>query len=82
MTARGFYNDDGIDYLRKRPDELLAEIHLPPVGRLRAVYKKLRRRGAFDFPVLGVAARLDEAEDGNVRRRAWCWAASRPRRWK
>jgi 4-hydroxybenzoyl-CoA reductase subunit beta len=67
VDARGFYNDDGIDYLRKRPDELLAEIHLPPGAGWRAVYKKLRRRGAFDFPVLGVAARLDEEEDGTVR---------------
>src|ERR671912_273841 len=65
VEARGFYNDDGIDYLRKRPDELLAEIHLPPAAGWRAVYKKLRRRGAFDFPVLGVAARVD-AEDGGA----------------
>lgn len=67
VEARGFYNDDGIDYLRKRPDELLAEIQLPPSTGWRAVYKKLRRRGAFDFPVLGVAARLDVAEDGTVK---------------
>jgi 4-hydroxybenzoyl-CoA reductase subunit beta len=66
VEARGFYNDDGIDYLRKRPDELLAEIFLPPSAGWRAIYKKLRRRGAFDFPVLGVAARLDTDEGGNV----------------
>ncbi|HEX3558348.1 MAG TPA: FAD binding domain-containing protein [Pyrinomonadaceae bacterium] len=66
VEARGFYNDDGIDYLRKRPDELLAEILLPPSAGWRAIYKKLRRRGAFDFPVLGVAARLDTDEGGNV----------------
>jgi 4-hydroxybenzoyl-CoA reductase subunit beta len=66
VEARGFYNDDGIDYLHKRPDELLAEIHLPPAVGWRAVYKKLRRRGAFDFPVLGVAARLDAEEGGPV----------------
>jgi 4-hydroxybenzoyl-CoA reductase subunit beta len=66
VEARGFYNDDGIDYLRKRPDELLAEIQLPPAAGWRAVYKKLRRRGAFDFPVLGVAARLDVEEGGAV----------------
>lgn len=59
VEAAGFYNDDGIDYLRKRPDELLTEIYLPPVGNWRATYKKLRRRGAFDFPVLGVAAALE-----------------------
>jgi 4-hydroxybenzoyl-CoA reductase subunit beta len=66
VEARGFYNDDGIDYLHKRPDELLAEIQLPPAAGWRAVYKKLRRRGAFDFPVLGVAARLDTDDEGNV----------------
>jgi 4-hydroxybenzoyl-CoA reductase subunit beta len=56
IDAAGFYNDDGIDYLKKRPDELLADIHLPPTNGWRASYQKLRRRGAFDFPVLGVAA--------------------------
>src|ERR1051325_10093433 len=66
VEARGFYNDDGIDYLRKRPDELLAEIQLPPARGWRAVYKKLRRRGAFDFPVLGVAARVDAEDGGEV----------------
>jgi 4-hydroxybenzoyl-CoA reductase subunit beta len=67
VEAAGLYNDDGIDYLRKRPDELLTEIQLPPLNGWRATYKKLRRRGAFDFPVLGVAARLDLAEDGTVK---------------
>jgi 4-hydroxybenzoyl-CoA reductase subunit beta len=67
VDAAGLYNNDGIDYLRKRPDELLTEIQLPPLNGWRAVYKKLRRRGAFDFPVLGVAARLDMAEDGTVK---------------
>jgi 4-hydroxybenzoyl-CoA reductase subunit beta len=67
VEARGFYNDDGIDYLHKRPEELLSEIQLPPATGWRAVYKKLRRRGAFDFPVLGVAARLDLEEDGTVK---------------
>jgi 4-hydroxybenzoyl-CoA reductase subunit beta len=56
VDAAGLYNDDGIDYLRKRPDELLVDIQLPPTNGWRASYQKLRRRGAFDFPVLGVAA--------------------------
>ncbi len=56
IDASGFYNDDGIDYLKKRADELLVDIHLPPTNGWRASYQKLRRRGAFDFPVLGVAA--------------------------
>lgn len=67
VDAAGLYNNDGIDYLHKRPDELLAAIHLPPLNGWRATYKKLRRRGAFDFPVLGVAARLDMDADGIVK---------------
>jgi 4-hydroxybenzoyl-CoA reductase subunit beta len=67
VNARGFYNNDGIEYLRKRPDELLTEIRLPPTNGWRAIYRKLRRRGAFDFPVLGVAARVDLSEDGTVK---------------
>ena len=66
IDAAGLYNDDGIDYLHKRPDELLTEIQLPPTKGWRATYKKLRRRGAFDFPVLGVAARLDVDGGGTV----------------
>ncbi|HWT01436.1 MAG TPA: xanthine dehydrogenase family protein subunit M [Pyrinomonadaceae bacterium] len=68
VDAAGLYNNDGIAYLHKRPDELLTEIQLPPVNGWRATYKKLRRRGAFDFPVLGVAARLDVGGDGAVTR--------------
>lgn len=66
IDAAGFYNDDGIDYLKKRPDELLVDIHLPPLNGWRASYQKLRRRGAFDFPVLGVAAwiQVDGASAG------------------
>jgi 4-hydroxybenzoyl-CoA reductase subunit beta len=56
VDAAEFYKDDGIDYMNKRPDELLVDIHLPQTNGWRASYQKLRRRGAFDFPVLGVAA--------------------------
>lgn len=64
IEAKEFYNDDGIDYVKKRQDELLVDIQLPPATGWRASYQKLRRRGAFDFPVLGVAVwvRLDETE--------------------
>ena len=63
IDAAGFYNDDGIDYLHKRPDELLVDIQLPPTNGWRASYQKLRRRGAFDFPVLGVAAWVNMDRD-------------------
>lgn len=49
---------DGINYLTKRHEELLTEILLPPSDGWRANYQKLRRRGSFDFPVLGVACCL------------------------
>lgn len=67
IDAAGFYNDDGIDYLKKRADELLVDIHLPPTGGWRASYQKLRRRGAFDFPVLGVAAWVQTDQAGSVK---------------
>lgn len=63
VDAAGLYNDDGIDYLRKRPDELLVDVQLPPTNGWRASYQKLRRRGAFDFPVLGVAAWIKTSQD-------------------
>src|ERR1019366_7249627 len=66
ISAAELYNDDGIRHLNKRPDELLTEIHLPPTNGWRATYWKLRRRGSFDFPVLGVAACLRLAGDGTV----------------
>jgi 4-hydroxybenzoyl-CoA reductase subunit beta len=66
IAAADLYKDDGIDYLTKEPDELLTAIHLPPAGEWRASYRKLRRRDAFDFPVLGVAAWVRFEPDGTV----------------
>jgi CO/xanthine dehydrogenase FAD-binding subunit len=40
--------------------------HLPAQNGWRATYRKLRRRDAFDFPVLGVAVRADFSKDGSV----------------
>ena len=60
------YNNDGIQYLTKRPDEVLTELTLPPVGTTRATYWKLRRRGTIDFPVLGVGAAVDLDGSGIV----------------
>ncbi len=51
-----FYYNDGINYLTKQPDEILTAVRLPAQDGWDAVYHKLRRRGSFDFPVLGVAA--------------------------
>jgi len=63
VAVEDLYNNDGIEYLKRRADEILTEIRVPPTSS--STYWKLRRRGAFDFPVLGVAAAQDA--DGNVR---------------
>jgi CO/xanthine dehydrogenase FAD-binding subunit len=55
--------DDGIDYLQRARDEVLTRLELPESAGLRATYIKVRRRGAIDFPLLGVAAAV-RTEDG------------------
>ena len=56
VPAGRFYHNDGINYLTKQPDEILVDVRLPAPNGWDCVYHKLRRRGSFDFPVLGVAA--------------------------
>jgi 4-hydroxybenzoyl-CoA reductase subunit beta len=56
LEAGAFFHDDGIQPLERRPDEILAEVRLPSLDGWRMTYRKLRRRGSFDFPVLSVAA--------------------------
>ena len=69
VPAARFYHNDGINYLTKQPDEVLTVVRLPSADGWDAVYHKLRRRGSFDFPVLGVAAwiRWDGATVGEAR---------------
>ena len=67
IPAAALYNNDGMAYLTKQPDELLVAYHLPPVNGWRASYVKLRRRDQFDFPVLGVSAWVSLADDGTVK---------------
>ncbi|HLW60468.1 MAG TPA: FAD binding domain-containing protein [bacterium] len=66
IPAAALFRNDGMQYLAKAPDEILTEILLPPADGWRTTYWKLRRRGSFDFPVLGVAAALRFAEDGSI----------------
>ena len=60
------YRNDGIDWLTRRADEVMTEISVPDLTGWKSAYWKLRRRGAFDFPVLGVAAAVKFAADGTV----------------
>jgi 4-hydroxybenzoyl-CoA reductase subunit beta len=66
IDAGAFFRDDGILYLTRRPDEVLADVELPPLDGWRTTYLKLRRRGSFDFPILGVAAAVKLGTDTTV----------------
>jgi 4-hydroxybenzoyl-CoA reductase subunit beta len=68
LPALELFGQDGIDYLTKRRDEVLTRITVPDQGAARSVYRKVRRRGAFDFPVAAVAARVEM--DGEAVREA------------
>jgi 4-hydroxybenzoyl-CoA reductase subunit beta len=69
VPIEALYRNDGISWIAKDADEILTDILLPPPDGTRSSYAKLRRRGSFDFPVLGVATsvRLDGDQVGAVR---------------
>lgn len=60
------YNNDGLDYIKRKPNEILTEVLLDDLHGWRSTYWKLRRRGSFDFPVLSVAAAARFAVSGVV----------------
>jgi 4-hydroxybenzoyl-CoA reductase subunit beta len=66
IPIRELFRDDGMRPYTRAENEILSEIILPPAGDWRSVYLKLRRRGSFDFPILGVAAAIRFAADGTV----------------
>ena len=61
VTLEDLYANDGMHYLTRQPDEILAGVQLPRAEGWRSAYWKLRRRGSFDFPVASaaVAVRFD-----------------------
>jgi 4-hydroxybenzoyl-CoA reductase subunit beta len=66
LALTDLYRNDGMNYLTRRPDEVLTHVLLPPAAGWRSVYWKLRRRGSFDFPVLSVAAAVKLGKDNVV----------------
>ena len=65
------YKDDGIEYLAKRPEEIVAGVLLTKESeatRCRSAFWKLRRRGSIDFAVLSSAVALWTDESGVVER--------------
>jgi 4-hydroxybenzoyl-CoA reductase subunit beta len=66
IAIADFYRNDGIEYLTRQPNELLTAVDVPQLNGWRSTYWKLRRRGAFDFPVLSVASAAKFAGDGTI----------------
>jgi len=66
VALADLYRNDGIAYLARKPEEIVTDVLLPPSDGWKSTYWKLRRRGSFDFPVLGVAAAVKRARDGTV----------------
>lgn len=59
IPARDFYTADGIKNTVLEPGEIVVRAAIPVVAGRRSAFEKLRRRGAIDFPLLSVAARVD-----------------------
>ena len=55
IDVADLFHNDGMQYLTRRPDEILADVVVPGQTGARSAYWKLRRRGSFDFPVASVA---------------------------
>ncbi|HYU35381.1 MAG TPA: FAD binding domain-containing protein [Thermoanaerobaculia bacterium] len=69
IPLEDLYNDDGIHYLSKRPDEIVTDITLQATSdstRCRSAFWKLRRRGSIDFAVLSAAVALWTDPAGTV----------------
>ena len=63
LRIEEFWLGDGVQNKKFGRGEILVEVSLPatPQGH-RGAYGKLRERGSIDFPLLGVAARIDVDE--------------------
>jgi 4-hydroxybenzoyl-CoA reductase subunit beta len=59
VPARDFYTADGIKNTVLAPGEIVVRVAVPVVPGRRSAFEKLRKRGAIDFPLLSVAARVD-----------------------
>jgi 4-hydroxybenzoyl-CoA reductase subunit beta len=66
IQAGQMYNHDGIVYLTKRADEIVTKVELPPINGDITAFRKLRRRGSIDFPILNVAVWIRPDKRGRV----------------
>lgn len=71
LPLEDLYQNDGIAYLAKQPEEIVTAIEIPAAaraGRCRTAFWKLRRRGSIDFAVLSSSVALWLAADSTVER--------------
>ena len=69
LPLAALFENDGIEYLTKQPDEILTDIYVPETSdsaHCRSSFWKLRRRGSIDFAVLSVAAAIWLDDGGTV----------------
>ena len=79
MALADMYREDGISHLTIGREDIVTEVLLPKLEGWRSTYLKLRDRGSFDFPIVGLAAAV-RLEGGIVReaRVAMTAVGSRP----
>ena len=79
VALADLYREDGISPMVMGRDDIVTEILLPRADGWRSTYLKLRDRGSFDFPIVGLAAAV-RLEGGIVRdaRVAMTAVGSRP----
>ena len=76
------YKADGIWNKNVAPTDLLVAIHIPaPAANHRSAYSKLRDRGSIDFPLFGIAVRLDLDDNNTITDAAVCAVALQARPW-
>ncbi len=67
VRAVDFYTADGIRNTVLRPGEIVVRATIPVVSGRRSAFEKLRKRGAIDFPLLSIAARIDRDPEKRIR---------------
>lgn len=65
VPAGEFWVADGVRNTVLAPGEIVTRVAVPIVAGRKSAFEKLRKRGAIDFPLLSVAARVDR-RDGQL----------------
>ncbi len=66
VRAVDFYTADGIRNTVLESGEIVVSAAIPVLAGRRSAFEKLRKRGAIDFPLLSIAARVDRDPDGGI----------------